>query len=299
MNKELNTLLITLYVFITDNVIPAYDPPVRRGRKQQLTDAELLCLAVAQHLTHGESSESKWVRYAQEHLRDMFPYIPQQSGYNKRIRAAFGLIQTTVVALTKDTDTWHEVLRLLDATPIPCGRSRQTAQRSGLAGHAGYGFTAAHREYFWGMRLVLISTPDGMPVIWGLGNPKLGERAITQTLLDGSRHLLHPGQAILGDKGFSGKAFEAFITHDLHATLLRPDRKDETPRFGNFGGVRQWIESIFDTLKGQLGLEHHGARTLQGLLAKIGAKLLAMAAGIWHNWKTGTPHKRSLIAYDH
>lgn len=266
MNKELNTLLITLYVFITDNVIPAYDPPVRRGRKQQLTDAELLCLAVAQHLTHGESSESKWVRYAQEHLRDMFPYIPQQSGYNKRIRAACGLIQTTVVALTKDTDTWHEVLRFLDATPIPCGRSRQTAQRSGLAGHAGYGFTAAHREYFWGMRLVLISTPDGMPVIWGLGNPKLGEHA---------------------------------ITHDLHATLLRPDRKDETPRFGNFGGVRQWIESIFDTLKGQLGLEHHGARTLQGLLAKIGAKLLAMAAGIWHNWKTGTPHKRSLIAYDH
>ena len=40
----------------------------------------------------------------------------------------------------------------------------------------------------------LISTPDGMPVIWGLGNPKPGERAITQTLLDGSRHLLHPGQ---------------------------------------------------------------------------------------------------------
>ncbi|HJF13315.1 MAG TPA: IS982 family transposase, partial [Enteractinococcus helveticum] len=34
-------------------------------------------------------------------------------------------------------------------------------------------------------------------------------------------------------------------------------------------------------------------------LAKIGAKLLAMAAGIWHNWKTGAPHKRSLIAYDH
>jgi hypothetical protein len=24
-----------------------------------------------------------------------------------------------------------------------------------------------------------------------------------------------------------------------------------------------------------------------------------MAAGIWHNWNTGTPAKRSLIAYDH
>jgi hypothetical protein len=24
-----------------------------------------------------------------------------------------------------------------------------------------------------------------------------------------------------------------------------------------------------------------------------------MAAGIWHNWATGTTSKRSLIAYDH
>jgi len=159
VDKNLNTLLVTLYVFITDKVIPAYDLPVRRGRKKQLTDAELLCLAVAQHLTHGEASETKWIRYAREHLRDMFPYIPCQSGYNKRIRAAFGLIQPTLVALAQDTDTWHDVVRLLDATPIPCGRSRQTAQRSQLAGHAGYRYNAAHSEYFWGMRLVLITTP--------------------------------------------------------------------------------------------------------------------------------------------
>ena len=299
MNTNLNTLLITLYVFITEKVIPAYDPPVRCGRKHQLTDAELLCLAVAQHLTHGESSESKWVRYAREHCRDMFPYIPRQSGYNKRIRAAFELIQHTLVALTQDTETWHDVVRLLDATPIPCGRSRETVKRSEFAGHAGYGYCASHHEYFWGMRLVLISTPDGMPVIWGLGNPKLGERQITKTLLDGSRHLLHDDQVIIGDKGFSGKDFEAFMADDLQATFVRPDRQDEAPRFGNLGGIRQWIESIFDTLKGQLGLEHHGARTMQGLLAKIGAKLLAMAAAIWHNWNIGAPHKRSLIAYDH
>jgi hypothetical protein len=36
-------------------------------------------------------------------------------------------------------------------------------------------------------------------------------------------------------------------------TLLRPDRRDERARHGDLGGVRQWIESIFDTLKGQLG----------------------------------------------
>lgn len=204
------------------------------------------------------------------------------------------------MALAQDTETWHDVLWLLDATPIPCGRSRETAKRSELAGHAGYGYCAPPvASISWGMRLVLIATPDGMAIIWGLGNPKLGEREITKSLLDGSRHLLDPDQVIIGDKGLFGKGLEGFMADDLHATFVRPDRKDEAPRVGNLGGIRQWIESIVDTLKGQFGLARHGARTIQGLLAKIGAKLLAMAAGIWHNWTIGAQHKRSLIAYDH
>ncbi|GAA4387255.1 hypothetical protein GCM10023147_11410 [Tsukamurella soli] len=52
-------------------------------------------------------------------------------------------------------------------------------------------------------------------------------------------------------------------------------------------------------MKGQLTLEEHGGRTVAGVYARIVACLLAMAAAIWHNWKTDAPVKRSLIAYDH
>ena len=38
----------------------------------------------------------------------------------------------------------------------------------------------------------------------------------------------------------------------LGAHLIRPDRKDEPARFGRLARHRQWIEAIFDTLKGQL-----------------------------------------------
>lgn len=301
MNNNLNTLLTTLYVFLTDRVLPdlGHTRHGRRGRKVALTDAELLCLAVAQHLLHGTSSETRWVRYARTHLAGMFPAIPHQSGYNKRIRAAGPLIAAVITALARDTQSWHEILRLVDSTPVPCGASRETVKRSELAGHAGYGYCASHSRFFWGFRLYLISTPEGMPVIWGLASPKIGEREATQALLEREHRLVHPGQVILGDKGFAGRDFERFITEDLGAHLIRPDRKDETPRFGAFGGIRQWIESVFDTLKGQLGLEHHGARTTDGLYARVASKLLALAAGIWHNWRINAPRKRSLTAYDH
>ena len=85
---------------------------------------------------------------------------------------------------------------------------------------------------------------------------------------------------------------------ELGALFLRPDRKDEQPRFGRLGGVRQWVESIIDTIKGQLSLENHGAHTMPGLLTRIAQRLLALAAGLWHNWQIGDPG-RHLIAYDH
>jgi hypothetical protein len=300
VNPELNTLLTTLYVLLTDRVLPdlGVSRDRRPGRKPGLSDAELLCLVVAQQLL-GYSSETRWIRYARTHLAGMFPGIPQQSGYNKRLRAAGTLISATITALAKDTPSWHDVLRLVDSTPLPCGMSRETVKRSDLAGHAGYGYCASHSRFFWGFRLYLISTPEGMPVIWGLANPKVGEREVTQALLEKDHHLVRAGQVILGDKGFAGKDFERFITEDLGAHLIRPDRKDEKPRFGKLGGIRQWIESVFDTLKGQHTLEEHGGRTLEGVKARVAARLLALAAGIWHNWLTGAARKRSLIAYDH
>lgn len=171
--------------------------------------------------------------------------------------------------------------------------SRETVKRSDLAPLAGYGYCASHSRYFWGFHLCLISTPEGMPIIWGLANTKVGEREVTQALLEKDHHLVRAGQVILGDKGFAGKDFERFITNDLGAHLIRPDRKDEKPRVGKLGGIRQWIESVFDTL------EDHGGRTLEGVKARVAARLLALAAGIWHNWHTNAPRKRSLIAYDH
>ena len=300
MKTELNTLLITLYVHLDDRILPAigFTRDHHPGRKPALNDAELLCLLVAQHLL-GIASDRKWIRYAHAHLKGMFPNLPGQSGWGKRVRQSTGLLSAVITELARDTPSWGEITRLVDSTPLPCGKSRETVKRSDLAGHADYGYCASHSRYFWGFRLYLICTPDGMPVIWGLASPKIGEREATQAMLDHDRHLIQPGQVIIGDKGFAGKQFEDFVTNDLGAHLIRPDRKDETPRFGKLGSIRQWVESVFDTLKGQLTLEDHGGRTPAGVYSRVAARLLALAAAIWHNWLTNAPAKRSLIAYDH
>jgi hypothetical protein len=152
-----------------------------------LSDAELVCLAVAQQLL-GIASERRWIRWAGVHLRPVFPAIPGQSGYGKRLRAQAGLLAAVITELARDTPSWHDLLRLVDSTPLPCAASRETVKRSDLAGYAGYGYCASHSRFFWGFRLYLITTAEGMPVIWGLAHPKIGEREVVQTLLERDGH---------------------------------------------------------------------------------------------------------------
>jgi hypothetical protein len=104
---------------------------------------------------------------------------------------------------------------------------------------------------------------------------------------------------VLTDKGLAGKAIERYATEQIEVLLVRPDRKDETRRYGNLAGVRQWIESVNQSLKAQLDLEGHGARTPAGVYARVAQRLLALTAAIWHNWRINADVKRSLIANDH
>ena len=105
---------------------------------------------------------------------------------------------------------------------------------------------------------------------------------------------------MIADKGFASRQFEADLATRA-ITLLRPAFKRDRPRAGEPlpKSVRQLIESVNDTLKGQLGLEQHGGRTLEGVAVRIAQRTLAMAAAIWHNHHTNAPITRSLIAFDH
>ena len=296
MSKELNTLLTELYVVIDDHVAV---PRGGRGRQPLLSDSELITLAVAQVLL-GYHCERRWIRHlhSSAQWRAMFPYLPQQPGYHKRLKDARPLLCKAILTLAACCPSWFDDMWMTDATAVPCGMSRQTVKRSDLAGHAGYGYCASHSRWYWGLKLYLVCSGDGMPIMWCLANPKLGEREVVVALLQRNHHLIRDGQILLADKGFAGKEFKAH-TQAMGLTLLRPDRKDETYRNGNLGGVRQWIESVNQTLKGQLDLEHHGARTPAGVFTRVAQRLLAMAAGIWHNWTTGITSKRSLITFDH
>jgi hypothetical protein len=304
VTNNLDTLATALYVKIDDLLkhspeLAPWRPEV--GITPKLTDAELVTLAVMQAL-RGFTSESRWLRFAQAHMTHLFRYLPQQSGYNKRLRAAASVLKSVIRTLAIDTTLWTDDVWVVDSTPVECGRSKETVKRSDLAGWAEYGYCASHSRYFWGLRLHLVCTLGGLPIGFALTGAKADER---QTLLD----ILHAdhtltadrrNQTLIGDKNYFGTEFETTLS-DSGLNLLRPARKGETERPGAslFKPVRQVIESINQTLKSQLDLERHGGHTPNGVTVRVLQRILALTAAIWHNNKTGAPIHRSITAYDH
>jgi hypothetical protein len=298
VKTDLDTLVIALYVKIDDDAAGIARLP---GRPPKLSHAELICLAVMQAML-GHHSEARWLRHARKHLGHLFPFLPLQPGYNKRLRAALPQIKRIIRALARDSDFWHDTVWITDSTPVPCGMSRPTVKRSEMAGWANYGYCASHSRFYWGLKLYLVCTPAGMPILWALADPKLGEREVLAAMLEIDADLVaaRPGLLLITDKGFASTDFERSLAQQ-GITLLRPSRKDEIARTGEpmLKSVRQLIESVNDTLKGQLDLEQHGGRTDEGVAVRVAQRVLAMAAAIWHNHRTGQPVTRSLTAYDH
>jgi hypothetical protein len=304
VNKNIETLATALYVKIDDMLKDWPDlAPARpaTGTPLTLSDAELVTMAVMSALL-GFRAERRWLRYVNEDLAGMFPRMIGQSGYNKRLRRSFFLFIRVIRMLAMDTSLWSDDVWVVDSTPVQCGCSRETVKRSDAAGWAEYGYCASHSRYFWGLRLHLVCTLHGLPVLFALAGAKADERETLLAMLEAARDVVaaHPGQTVIGDKNYFGRDFEADLT-ERDLVLLRPVRKGEARRAGQnlLKPLRQVIESVNWTLKGQLDLEQHGGRTPEGIIARILARILALTAAIWHNDMTGQDVKRSLVAYDH
>ena len=305
MDTDLDPLATALYV-TTDDLLAAHPERVparpRVGIAPKISDGELLTLAVMQALL-GYTSEARFLRYARKNLLGMFPRLPQQPGYNKRLRKLADTMAWLIGELGRQTSIAEDDVWVVDSTPVECGRSRETQKRSDLAGWAEYGYCASHSRYFWGLRLHLVCTLHGLPVGWALTGAKADERQVFEQILATTPALAvarEHRQITIADKNYYGRAFETGLDQ-AGIELLRPARKGEKPRPGQrfFKPLRQVIESVNDTFKGQLDLERHGGKTPAGVCARIGQRVLAVTAAIWHNDRTGATVLRSLTAYDH
>jgi transposase len=287
MDADLDTLCTVVYCTADDLL-----PEARANARRRVTDAEVVTLCVAQAIM-GIPSDRRFLAVARKRLDHLFPDLPHQAGYHKRRRRLADAIEWLLGVFASASPGYHDDLLLIDSTPMECGRSRETAQRSALGEVAGYGYCAAHSRFFWGVRLHALCAPDGTPRALELASPGRDEREVGLELL--GRCQRRGGETLICDKGYAGRAFAAAAAR-RGVTVVRPKRADEPGSGPHLAAIRQRIESIFWTAKDPLTLERHGARTMAGLRERVLVRFLCLAACISLNHRLGRP-SRALVDY--
>jgi Transposase DDE domain len=290
-------LLLTIVYCMADDFLPERPANARR----RVSDTEIVTLCIAQAIM-GIAGDDRFIRTASYRLRHLFPVLPSRDAFHKRRIRCTEQIEALIGHFARHSPGFEDDLLLVDSTPIECARSLETVKRGGvsslddaLSNAADYGYCASHSRLFWGFRLHALFAPDGTPRALALTSPKIDEKLVCLGML--ARLERRPGQlvALIGDKNFRGKEFEAELAA-LDASIHRPRRKDEQGRGAHLAPIRQRIESIFWTFKDLLTLERHGARTLRNLRARLCSRFAALAAAVMINHQLDRP-ARSLAAF--
>jgi hypothetical protein len=77
-----------------------------------------------------------------------------------------------------------------------------------------------------------------------------------------------PGLLIIADKGYVSRELDHYLVQ-RGVRLIRPSCRTPHPGEPLLNSIRQLVESVNDTLKGQLNLEQHDGRTIEGVGVRI------------------------------
>ena len=137
METDLDTLA-TAFHAAADDLLKAHPERVparpRIGISPKITDAQLLTLALMQAFL-GFTSEARRLRHARRNLAGMFPYLPGQAGYNKRLRRLGPTMKWLIGVLVQHSDIGCDDVWVVDSTRLNApGPGKRSAARKWRAG---------------------------------------------------------------------------------------------------------------------------------------------------------------------
>jgi hypothetical protein len=288
MNMPLDTFLIALYTFVDDwyqEKGQAYLAG-KVGKKPTFSDSEVLTLSIAQHWC-GFQKERAWLRFVGNNFPALFPGLLDQSEFNRRARNLCWLMNRMRHEIVEAMGAFEEEHRLIDGTPIHVRHWRRYGKTHLMLPGADLGHCAAKKETFYGYRLVVLTTLEGVITDWELIPASEDEREGALDLLYEYRDL-----KTLGDKGFLDRVRQRVLAEDTGNALLTPKRKNQKEQNpaewdALMNRMRRLVETVFAQGKDGFGMEKPFARTLWGLISRLIAKLTGMTIAAQINRQNG------------
>ncbi|WP_299466582.1 IS982 family transposase [uncultured Microscilla sp.] len=254
---------IAIYCFIDDFLKKTgyKENPIKK-----ITDAELMttALVAARYFSGNHQKSMSYMR--NHHGVDMI----DKSGFNRRLHGLSMQLNALFIGLgstLKELNT--ESKYLIDSFPVSVCRNVRIPRNRILKQEAYRGRNASKREYFYGFKVQVITTVEGIPVEYFISAGSFADITAFQAMnID-----LPEGSELYGDSGYTDYGLEDFYKECENIQLLI-ERKSNSKRGDSPAlafikkQLRKRIETTFSEITAFFPLKIH-AVTPEGFLLKV------------------------------
>ena len=288
---SLDDMFLLLFCTLDDlyrEVVPERIRLRSQHRRIAFSDAEVLTLSLMQEALSMDSERS-FHRFVRKNYLHLFPRLVSRDRYHRR-RKALWAVQALLLRHLSHRLAIGARWLVVDSAPIETVKFARSQSGRRSIPEAEYGYIPSEKRVFFGLRLHLLISDGGVIVGFALTAANAPEREAAEGLL-----AAHTGQYVLGDNGYSGERFREAVSADGHQVLASP-RPSQRPASKTAARARRWlrakrdlIETVVGMLADQFRLETTRARSLWGVMTRLGAKLLAFNLSIELNRQLGRP----------
>jgi hypothetical protein len=248
------------------------------------------------------ASERDFYRYARSRLRGAFPTLPNRSQFNRLVRSCAGFIEEMALHLALVLDARGSALyEALDASAMPVRDAKRRGE-GWLAGYADIGWSNS-LGWYEGFRLLVAVNPAGVITGFGFASASTKDQPLAETFFAlRSRpdpRLKSVGSPALGpyvlDKGFEGEDNHRRWFARYGAQVICPPKRNERKRSWPkrlrrwTASIRQIVETVYEKLHEAFGLRRERPHDMNGLRARLAARVALHNFCIWLNDQLGRP----------
>jgi len=230
------------------------------GAKPEFSDSEMITLMLAEDFI-PYPGEQQFVGYMRANHLELFPKLLDQSQFNRRARSLRLLVEALRRDWLVELGIEHADHFLIDTKPIPVVGYKRSKSHSDFAGSAAYGYCTSRNMHYFGYKLVMVTTLDGLPVLYELVPANIEERQAAETVLDRIANA-----QFYGDKGFLGDEWQTHIEQQTGNQVTTPKRVNQ--KIQHPAGFERLLNSVRERIEGVFHEIQNTGRYLERLLAK-------------------------------
>ncbi len=291
---DVDTFLTALYVIVDDLCQSQTSQHRRPGPPASLCQSEVITLSIFARWSRF-ASERDFYRYAEAHLGGAFPTLPDRSQFNRLVRFHADALEEIAVKLGETLKGESHPYQALDSSAMPV-RDAKRRGHGWLAGQADIGWSNSI-GWYEGFSLLAAVGPTGVITGFCFGSASTADQSLAETFFAvraaPNPRLVSVGSAFSGiyvaDKGFEGVENHRRWLECYGAEVVNPPKRNSKKRSWSkrlrrwVASIRQIVETVYDKLFNAFGLWRERPHEIQGLRARLAARVALHNFCIWLN----------------